>query len=151
MLKFRTLGGGLAGAGVLTTTLHAWLLLCWHEYLHALYIFSITVTNKINFEDINSEKSYSRTQAYAQSKLANILFSRELSERLKGSVYTEQTGQHLVLTRAEWTTQRWRIHRANWPTSCSHESWVNDSKVSVYTEQTGQHLVLTRAEWKTQR
>ncbi|XP_061193007.1 uncharacterized protein LOC133201230 [Saccostrea echinata] len=45
-------------------------------------------TDKINFDDINSEKSYNRTQAYAQSKLANILFSRELSRRLKGTGVT---------------------------------------------------------------
>ncbi|XP_048778378.2 retinol dehydrogenase 12-like [Ostrea edulis] len=50
--------------------------------------YSHTYTNKINFDDINSEKSYSRTQAYAQSKLANILFTRELSKRLKGTGVT---------------------------------------------------------------
>ncbi|XP_061193157.1 retinol dehydrogenase 12-like [Saccostrea echinata] len=47
-----------------------------------------TFADKINFDDINSEKSYSRMQAYAQSKLANILFSRELSRRLKGTGVT---------------------------------------------------------------
>jgi NAD(P)-dependent dehydrogenase (short-subunit alcohol dehydrogenase family) len=38
----------------------------------------------INFEDLNSEKSYSPTKAYCQSKLANVLFSKELGTRLKG-------------------------------------------------------------------
>ena len=37
----------------------------------------------INFEDINSTKSYSAWGAYGQSKLANILFARELANRLK--------------------------------------------------------------------
>jgi NAD(P)-dependent dehydrogenase (short-subunit alcohol dehydrogenase family) len=37
---------------------------------------------KINFDDLNSEKSYSRFGAYAQSKVANILFTRELQKRL---------------------------------------------------------------------
>ena len=39
----------------------------------------------INFIDINSTSSYSRWGAYGQSKLANILFTRELARRLQGS------------------------------------------------------------------
>ncbi len=42
----------------------------------------------INKEDFNSEKSYSKIRAYAQSKLANILFARELSKRLAGTNVT---------------------------------------------------------------
>lgn len=38
----------------------------------------------INFKDINSDKSYNRWGAYFQSKLANVLFTRELSKRLEG-------------------------------------------------------------------
>ena len=37
---------------------------------------------KINFDDLNSEKSYSPWPAYFQSKLANLLFTRELQSRL---------------------------------------------------------------------
>ena len=36
---------------------------------------------KIAFEDLQSERSYSRWGAYAQSKLANLLFARELERR----------------------------------------------------------------------
>jgi len=36
----------------------------------------------INFDDINSEQSYSRFGAYCQSKLANVLFTKELQRRL---------------------------------------------------------------------
>jgi NAD(P)-dependent dehydrogenase (short-subunit alcohol dehydrogenase family) len=43
---------------------------------------------KINFNDINLEKKYSFWRAYAQSKLANILFTYELSDRLKGTGVT---------------------------------------------------------------
>ncbi|XP_042207539.1 retinol dehydrogenase 13-like [Homarus americanus] len=43
---------------------------------------------KINFDDLNSEKTYDEGDAYAQSKLANILFTRELAERLEGSGVT---------------------------------------------------------------
>lgn len=37
---------------------------------------------KIDFDNLNSEKSYSRWGAYAQSKLANLLFAYELQKRL---------------------------------------------------------------------
>ncbi|MFD0007892.1 oxidoreductase [Streptomyces sp. NPDC127178] len=39
----------------------------------------------INFEDIHSESSYSPWRAYQQSKLANLLFTRELQRRLTKS------------------------------------------------------------------
>ncbi|XP_017014746.2 retinol dehydrogenase 13-like [Drosophila takahashii] len=42
----------------------------------------------INVDDLNSEKSYSRIGAYSQSKLANILFTRELAKRLEGTGVT---------------------------------------------------------------
>lgn len=37
----------------------------------------------INFDDLNSEKSYSAIAAYGQSKLANVLFAKELDRRMK--------------------------------------------------------------------
>ena len=42
-------------------------------------------TKGINFDDLNSEKSYSPFLAYGQSKLANILFTRSLAKRLAGT------------------------------------------------------------------
>ncbi|XP_002032781.2 retinol dehydrogenase 12 [Drosophila sechellia] len=42
----------------------------------------------INTADLNSEKSYSRIGAYSQSKLANVLFTRELAKRLEGTGVT---------------------------------------------------------------
>lgn len=39
---------------------------------------------QINFDDINAEKGYNPLHAYAQSKLANILFTHELARRLRG-------------------------------------------------------------------
>ena len=44
--------------------------------------------NGIQFDDINSEKTYSPREAYAQSKLANILFTRALAKRLQGTSVT---------------------------------------------------------------
>lgn len=43
---------------------------------------------RINRLDLNMEKSYSQYDAYFQSKLANILFTRALSRRLLGSGVT---------------------------------------------------------------
>jgi NAD(P)-dependent dehydrogenase (short-subunit alcohol dehydrogenase family) len=40
-------------------------------------------TSKINFQDINLKNDYSTFKAYAQSKLANILFTYELARRLE--------------------------------------------------------------------
>ncbi|XP_007520652.1 retinol dehydrogenase 14 [Erinaceus europaeus] len=42
----------------------------------------------INFEDLNSEQSYNKSFCYSRSKLANILFTRELARRLEGSNVT---------------------------------------------------------------
>ncbi|CAK6434878.1 unnamed protein product [Pipistrellus nathusii] len=42
----------------------------------------------INFEDLNSEQSYNKSFCYSRSKLANILFTRELARRLEGTEVT---------------------------------------------------------------
>ena len=39
----------------------------------------------ISREDLMSEKSYSANMVYCQSKLANVLFSRELAKKLQGT------------------------------------------------------------------
>jgi len=38
----------------------------------------------MNFDDLNSEKSYDKGTAYQQSKLANVLFTRSLATKLEG-------------------------------------------------------------------
>lgn len=38
----------------------------------------------IKLDDINSEKSYDKSNAYSQSKLANVLFTRLLAQKLQG-------------------------------------------------------------------
>ncbi|XP_061398160.1 retinol dehydrogenase 13-like [Musca vetustissima] len=43
---------------------------------------------RIQTEDLNSEKSYNDFRAYAQSKLANVLFTQKLAKILKGSGVT---------------------------------------------------------------
>jgi NAD(P)-dependent dehydrogenase (short-subunit alcohol dehydrogenase family) len=43
---------------------------------------------RIDFEDLQGERSYSGERAYSQSKLANILFTYELARRLSGTSVT---------------------------------------------------------------
>ena len=45
-------------------------------------------TGKIHFEDINLTKGFNVIKAYSQSKLANVLFTRELAHRLKSKGIT---------------------------------------------------------------
>lgn len=42
-------------------------------------------TGQIYFDDINLDKDYHPWKSYRQSKLANVLFSRELAKRLQGT------------------------------------------------------------------
>lgn len=45
-------------------------------------------SGKLDFSDLQSEKSYSSFRVYGTTKLENILFTRELSRRLQGSGVT---------------------------------------------------------------
>jgi NAD(P)-dependent dehydrogenase (short-subunit alcohol dehydrogenase family) len=44
---------------------------------------SAHMLGRMNFDDLNSERSYSKWGAYAQSKLANLLFAYELQRKLE--------------------------------------------------------------------
>ncbi|XP_070684415.1 retinol dehydrogenase 13 [Pempheris klunzingeri] len=66
----------------------------------------------IHFDDINLDKDYQGEESYRQSKLANVLFCRELAGRLQGTgvtvyslhpgvIHTE-LGRHLFPTLALW-------------------------------------------------
>lgn len=46
------------------------------------------IRGTIDFDDLHSEKSYSRFYAYCQSKLANVLHANELAKKLKGKCYS---------------------------------------------------------------
>ena len=58
----------------------------------------------VKFDDIHHERNYSRWGAYCDSKLANVLFTRELSKRLEGT--------HVTVTR-ECTSPRDSQNRNN--------------------------------------
>ena len=45
-------------------------------------------SGRIDFSDLHGERSYSGWQAYCDSKLANVLFTRELARRLEGTSVT---------------------------------------------------------------
>ncbi|XP_020797309.1 retinol dehydrogenase 13 [Boleophthalmus pectinirostris] len=67
---------------------------------------------KIHFDDINLDNNYKREISYRQSKLANVLFGKELAARLQGSgvtvyslhpgVIRTELGRHLFPTLALW-------------------------------------------------
>jgi retinol dehydrogenase 14 len=45
-------------------------------------------SGRIDFDDLQGERSYSGARAYSQSKLANLLFTYELASRLEGTSVT---------------------------------------------------------------
>jgi len=45
----------------------------------------IHIIDKINFDDLQSERAYSKWAAYGQAKLANLLFAYELQRKLAAS------------------------------------------------------------------
>ncbi|XP_078685493.1 retinol dehydrogenase 13-like [Branchiostoma floridae x Branchiostoma belcheri] len=48
-------------------------------------------TSGLDFDDINYEEDYDPAESYRRSKLANVLFSRELARRLKGTGVTSNS------------------------------------------------------------
>src|SRR5271156_2686132 len=56
---------------------------------------------RVNFEDLQWERSYSRVGAYGQSKLANLMFTYELQRRLSGAGTTIAVAAHPGLASTE--------------------------------------------------
>lgn len=63
---------------------------------------------KINFDDLNSEKSYQKWLAYGQSKLANVLFAYELNRKT-----SQESGNPLSVV----------VHPGYAATNLQHTSW----------------------------
>jgi NAD(P)-dependent dehydrogenase (short-subunit alcohol dehydrogenase family) len=58
---------------------------------------------RIDFDDLQSERSYRRVAAYSQSKLANLMFTYELQRRLSGAGTTIAVAAHPGLAATELT------------------------------------------------
>jgi len=60
----------------------------------------------IDFENLAAERDYDKSRAYAQSKLANLLFTRELQKRLR------EAGSKVIVTAAHpgWTSTDLQRH-----------------------------------------
>ena len=58
---------------------------------------------KIDFDDLQSERGYSRVGAYGQAKLANLLFTYELQRRLAGNGATVAVAAHPGVSKTELT------------------------------------------------
>ncbi len=69
---------------------------------------------QIDFENLNSEKSYSRQGAYCQSKLANLLFTYELQRRFEAAgVDTIATAAHPGWTATNLQAHTWYFRLLN--------------------------------------
>ena len=81
--------------------------------------YSLARWGKIDFDDLQSARRYNGTRAYLQSKLANVMFTASLAERLAGSgVSALCVYPGLVVTdllrerwwwRARWLRPLWRV------------------------------------------
>jgi NAD(P)-dependent dehydrogenase (short-subunit alcohol dehydrogenase family) len=71
---------------------------------------------KIDFDDLQGQRSYSRVRAYGQSKLANLLFAYELQRRLVAiSAHTISVAAHPGAASTELTRNLPRAARAATP------------------------------------
>lgn len=59
------------------------------------------VGGKVNFDDLNSDKAYDPSAAYDQSKLCNVLFTRELAKRLSNTEHVTVNSLHPGVVRTE--------------------------------------------------
>jgi NAD(P)-dependent dehydrogenase (short-subunit alcohol dehydrogenase family) len=55
----------------------------------------------MNFDDLNLDEAYTPMKAYCQSKLANVLFCKELARRLRGKATVVSASVHVSLLKSE--------------------------------------------------
>ena len=64
-------------------------------------------SGRIDFDDLQSENHYSGWACYANSKLANVLFTNELARRLQGTGVTANSLHPGVVATGLFNGQRW--------------------------------------------
>ncbi|XP_072171945.1 retinol dehydrogenase 14-like [Diadema setosum] len=136
---------------------------------------SLHKRGKLDFSKLNpSEEDYNKAKAYADSKLANVLFGQELSRRLHGSGITTYTlhpgvintelGRYLGFSTLFWAATyplRWLLLKSPWygaqtTIHCSvSEELVNvtgryygDCKEKPYPEVKGADDAVARKLWE---
>jgi len=101
--------------------------------------------SSINFDDINAEQGYNALQAYAQSKLANILFTHELARRLRDEGVLVNAVHPGVVNTGIWRGSGW-ISRIARLFSWLYKRPEEGARSIVYlaaspeVEQTGQYF-----------
>jgi NAD(P)-dependent dehydrogenase (short-subunit alcohol dehydrogenase family) len=66
---------------------------------------------RVDFGDLQGERSYSGSRAYNQSKLANVVFTYELARRLQGSAVTANTAHPGVVSTSFGAEDPGRLQR----------------------------------------
>src|SRR3954452_22022140 len=70
---------------------------------------------RIDFDDLQGERSWSGQRAYNQSKLANVLFTHELARRLRGTGVTANALHPRIVRRGFGAEEPGRIQRVITP------------------------------------
>lgn len=69
---------------------------------------------RMHFDDLNLTQGYQVMKAYSQSKLANLLFTRELARRLAGTGVTVNALHPGAVNTNIWPGERWYERAASW-------------------------------------
>ncbi|XP_014679406.1 PREDICTED: retinol dehydrogenase 11-like [Priapulus caudatus] len=88
---------------------------------------------QINWDDLMSEKSYSKMGAYSQSKLANILFSRELARRMSGTGVSTYAVHPGYINTAMWNRlPLMSVGPLRWLTNLFLDSPLDGAQTSIH-------------------
>ncbi|XP_066282242.1 retinol dehydrogenase 14-like [Branchiostoma lanceolatum] len=85
-----------------------------------------TLEPRIDFNDINFQHNFSPTRAYRRSKLANMLFVRELAKRLEGTGVAafSMTPGYVATTTSRLTNQTLSVGMLFWGTVAALHRWM---------------------------
>lgn len=86
----------------------------------------------INLDDINSEKSYDKSKAYSQSKLANVLYTRHLAKKLQGTGVTTYVLHPGVVQTELWRHLNRPQQAAMWLIKPFTKTSVEGAQTTIY-------------------